>query len=70
MKDANGVHVDVSSTGDRLLMPNDLTVIRINVDDFDEAMIFFLYNFKNLYVTTNRRLNPISHIFYGRKNEE
>ena len=37
MKDANGFHVDVSSAGDRLPMPNDLTVIRINVDDFDEA---------------------------------
>ena len=38
MKDANGFHVDVSSAGDRLPMPNDLTVIRINVDDFDEAL--------------------------------
>ena len=41
MKDANGFHVDVSSAGDRLPMPNDLTVIRINVDDFDEALRFF-----------------------------
>ena len=41
MKDVNGNHVDVSSAGDRMPMPNDLTVIRINVDDFDEAMEFF-----------------------------
>ena len=41
MKDANGFHVDVSSAGDKLPMPNDLMVIRINVDDFDEAMKFF-----------------------------
>ncbi len=41
MKDVNGNHVDVSSAGDRMPMPNDLTVIRINVDDFDEAMKFF-----------------------------
>ena len=41
MKDENGSHVDVSSAGDKLPMPNDLTVIRINVDDFDEAMNFF-----------------------------
>ena len=41
MKDANGFHVDISSAGDKLPMPNDLTVIRINVDDFDEGMKFF-----------------------------
>lgn len=41
MKDANGFHVDISSAGDKLPMPNDLTVIRINIDDFDEAMKFF-----------------------------
>ena len=41
MKDVNGFHVDVSSAGDKLPMPNDQTVIRINVDDFDEAMKFF-----------------------------
>ena len=41
MKDANGFHVDVSSAGDKLPMPNDITVIRINVDDFDEAMKYF-----------------------------
>jgi hypothetical protein len=41
MKDVNGHHVDVSSAGDRMPMPNDLTVIRINVDDFDEGMKFF-----------------------------
>ena len=41
MKDVNGFHIDVSSAGNRLPMPNDLTVLRINVDDFDEAMRFF-----------------------------
>ena len=41
LKDANGFHVDVSSAGDKLPMPNDITVIRINVDDFDEAMKYF-----------------------------
>ena len=41
MKDANGFHIDISSAGDRMPMPNDLTVIRINVDDFDEALKFF-----------------------------
>ena len=41
MKDPKGFPVDISSAGDRLPMPNDLTVIRINVDDFDEALTFF-----------------------------
>ena len=41
MKDTNGFHVDISSAGDRLPMPNDLTVIRINVDDFNEGLKFF-----------------------------
>lgn len=41
LKDSNGFHVDVSSAGDRMPIPNDMTVIRINVDDFDEALRFF-----------------------------
>lgn len=41
MKDANGFHVDVTTAGDKLPMPGDQTAIRINVDDFDEAMKFF-----------------------------
>ena len=41
MKDANGFHVDISSAGDKLPIPNDVTVIRMNVDDFDEAVKFF-----------------------------
>ena len=36
MKDANGFHVDVAK-GD-----GEYTMIRINVDDFDEAVEFFL----------------------------
>ncbi len=39
MKDANGFHVDVASSE---RVPHDLTSIRINVDDFDEAYDFFL----------------------------
>lgn len=41
MKDANGFHVDVTTAGNKLPTPNDQTVIRINVDDFDEALKFF-----------------------------
>ena len=36
MKDANGFHVDIVS-GKRDMLERDLTIIRINVDDFDEA---------------------------------
>ena len=39
LKDANGFHVDVASSNH---MERDLTTIRINVDDFDEAYAFFL----------------------------
>ena len=39
MKDANGFHVDVASSNH---VPRDLTSIRINVDDFDEAYDFFM----------------------------
>ncbi len=41
MKDGSGFHVDVSAAGDFLPVPDDLVVIRINVDDFDEALKFF-----------------------------
>ena len=33
MTDANGFHVDVAQAD----VPRDLTIIRMNVDDFDEA---------------------------------
>jgi len=36
MKDANGFHVDVC-TADSPLLERDMTIIRMNVDDFDEA---------------------------------
>ena len=36
MKDANGFYVDVCDTDSKML-ERDLTVIRMNVDDFDEA---------------------------------
>ena len=39
MKDANGFHVDVASSEH---VPQDLTSIRINVDDFDEAYDFLI----------------------------
>ena len=46
MRDANGFYVDVASA-DRV--PQDLTSIRINVDDFDEAYDFFMARgFKNV----------------------
>ena len=35
MKDANGFHVDVTTTSGQI--PQDLTSIRMNVDDFEEA---------------------------------
>jgi hypothetical protein len=39
MKDANGYHVDVcTANSDRL--ERDMTIIRMNVDDFDEACAF------------------------------
>ena len=36
MKDANGFHVDIC-TADSERIERDLTIIRMNVDDFDEA---------------------------------
>ena len=43
MKDANGFHVDVIS-GKRNMLERDMTIIRINVDDFDEAAQRLLNN--------------------------
>ena len=46
MKDANGFHIDIGNVGDG---EKDQTVIRINVDDFDEAYEFLTARgFKNL----------------------
>jgi hypothetical protein len=39
MKDANGFHVDVVEVP---VIPQTYTAIRINVDDYDEAIKFFL----------------------------
>ena len=39
MKDANGFYVDIARND---TVPRDLTLIRINVDDFDEAYAFLL----------------------------
>ena len=39
MKDANGFHVDIAEIPETSL-PKDLTLIRMNVDDFDEAYAF------------------------------
>ena len=45
MKDANGFYVDVAQND---AVAQDLTMIRINVDDFDEAYAFLLSKgFKN-----------------------
>ena len=45
MKDANGFHVDVAKVEK---FPQDMTVIRMNVDDFDEAYEFLTARgFKN-----------------------
>lgn len=38
MKDANGFYLDISTPDKEL--PQDVTVIRMNVDDFDEAAKF------------------------------
>ncbi len=37
MKDANGFYVDIAG----VTVPQDITLIRINVDDFDEAYNYF-----------------------------
>ena len=37
LKDTNGFHVDVAAAD----YPQDVMIIRINVDDFDEALKFF-----------------------------
>jgi hypothetical protein len=39
MKDANGFHVDIAGGSDK---ERDLTIIRMNVSDFDEAREFLL----------------------------
>ena len=39
MKDVNGFHVDIAEIPETSL-PQDLTLIRMNVDDFDEAYAF------------------------------
>ena len=45
MKDANGFHVDIAQVD---VMPQDMTAIRMNVRDFDEAYQFLLSKgFKN-----------------------
>ena len=45
MKDANGFHVDVADVGN---VPRDMTLIRMNVDNFQEAYDILIANgFKN-----------------------
>ena len=47
MKDENGFHVDVTKVEK---MPRDLTAIRMNVDNFDEAyQLLISHGFKNFY---------------------
>lgn len=48
MKDANGFYLDISSPDKEL--PRDVTVIRMNVDNFDEAyQLLTEKGFKNFY---------------------
>ena len=48
MKDANGFYLDISQPN--LQLPQDLTMIRMNVDDFDEAYrLLVSHGFKNFY---------------------
>ena len=48
MKDANGFYLDISMPDVQL--PQDVTVIRINVDDYDEAYkLLAEHGFKNFY---------------------
>ena len=48
MKDANGFYLDISMP--EVDLPQDVTVIRMNVDDFDEAYKMLTeHGFKNFY---------------------
>ena len=48
MTDANGFHLDISQPD--MELPRDLAVIRMNVDDFDEAYQLLLSRgFRNFY---------------------
>lgn len=48
MKDANGFYLDISTPDAPL--PRDVTVIRMNVDDFDEAYgLLAAHGFQNFY---------------------
>jgi hypothetical protein len=48
MKDENGFHLDIAKTN--IPIPQDLTAIRMNVDDFDEAYrLLETHGFKNFY---------------------
>ena len=52
MKDANGFYVDISQTD--VIPDKDLAVIRMNVDDFDEAyQLLTSRGFKNIYGRQN-----------------
>lgn len=48
MRDENGFHLDIAQTN--VPVPHDMTAIRMNVDDFDEAYsLLEAYGFKNFY---------------------
>ena len=48
MKDANGFYLDISKPDTQL--PNDVTVIRMNVDDFEAAyQLLQTHGFRNYY---------------------
>ena len=48
MKDANGFYLDISMP--EIQLPRDVTAIRMNVDDFDEAYrLLEAHGFRNIY---------------------
>ena len=48
MKDANGFYLDISMPD--IPLPHDVTAIRMNVDDFDEAyQLLQKHGFRNIY---------------------
>ena len=58
MKDANGFYVDIAQAPD---LPQDLSLIRMNVDDFDEALGFLtergFHNVKGTEETLDTKTN-------------
>ena len=64
MKDANGFHVDIcTANSDRI--ERDLTVIRMNVDDFDEAAELLKKNgFRESKVVPSNYISSSKYAFF------